>query len=90
MSVPRGASADQLKKALDLHRKAQCRLDFVAAENSMGYHASQESARILAEAIDYAPSARSKRRRPAPRPASSSVRVRYSVSEFRADWPHSS
>jgi nitrite reductase (cytochrome c-552) len=29
-------------------------LDFVAAENSMGFHAPQESARILAEAIDLA------------------------------------
>ena len=30
------------------------RLDFVAAENSMGFHAPQEAARILAEAIDLA------------------------------------
>ena len=35
-------------------RKAQFRLDFISAENSMGFHAPQESARILAEAIDYA------------------------------------
>jgi nitrite reductase (cytochrome c-552) len=40
--------------ALQLHRKAQWRVDFVNAENSMGFHAPQESARILAEAIDYA------------------------------------
>ena len=37
-----------------LQRKAQWRLDFVAAENSMGFHAPQELARILGEAIDYA------------------------------------
>ena len=37
-----------------LHRKAQWRLDFVAAENSMGFHAPQELARILGETIDYA------------------------------------
>ena len=37
-----------------LHRKAQWRLDFVAAENSMGFHAPQEMARILGEAIDFA------------------------------------
>ena len=37
-----------------LQRKAQWRLDFVAAENSMGFHAPQETARILAESIDYA------------------------------------
>ena len=30
------------------------RLDFIAAENSMGFHAPQEAARILGEAIDYA------------------------------------
>ena len=29
-------------------------LDFVAAENSMGFHAPAEAARILAESIDYA------------------------------------
>ncbi len=46
--------AEQLKAPQALHRKAQWRLDFVAAENSMGFHAAQETARILAEAIDYA------------------------------------
>ncbi len=49
-----GASEARLKTARDLQRKAQWRLDFVAAENSMGFHAPQEAARILAEAIDYA------------------------------------
>ncbi len=49
-----GAAPDQLDKARDCHRKAQWRLDFVAAENSMGFHASQETAHILADAIDYA------------------------------------
>jgi nitrite reductase (cytochrome c-552) len=49
-----GATDEQLKKSLDLHRKAEWRLDYVAAENSMGFHASQESARILGEAIDLA------------------------------------
>ena len=49
-----GATDEQLKTARDLHRKAQWRLDFVAAENSMGFHAPQEAARILGEAIDYA------------------------------------
>jgi len=29
-------------------------LDFVAAENPMGFHAPQEAARIMGEAIDYA------------------------------------
>jgi hypothetical protein len=36
----------------ELQRQAQWRLDFVAAENSMGFHAPQEMARILAESID--------------------------------------
>jgi nitrite reductase (cytochrome c-552) len=50
----RGVSDKALEAALKLQRKAQFRLDFVAAENSMGFHAPQESARILGEAIDYA------------------------------------
>jgi nitrite reductase (cytochrome c-552) len=50
----RGVSEEALKPALQMHRKAQWRLDFVSAENSMGFHAPQEVARILAEAIDYA------------------------------------
>jgi nitrite reductase (cytochrome c-552) len=49
-----GAKEEQLVPALELHRKAQWRLDFIAAENSMGFHAPQEAARVLAEAIDYA------------------------------------
>jgi nitrite reductase (cytochrome c-552) len=49
-----GASDAQLAKARELQRKAQWRTDYVAAENSMGFHAPQEAARILGEAIDYA------------------------------------
>jgi nitrite reductase (cytochrome c-552) len=49
-----GASAESLAAARDLHRKAQWRLDYISAENSMGFHAPQETARVLAEAIDYA------------------------------------
>ena len=49
-----GASDAQLKPALELQRKAQWRLDFIAAENSMGFHAPQEAARVLGEAADYA------------------------------------
>ncbi len=49
-----GATDAQLEPALELQRKAQWRIDFVAAENSMGFHAPQEAARILGEAIDYA------------------------------------
>ena len=49
-----GVADADLAAAHALQRKAQWRLDFVAAENSMGFHAPQELARVLAEAIDYA------------------------------------
>ncbi len=48
-----GATDAQLAQARALQRKAQWRLDFVAAENSMGFHAPQEAARLLGESIDY-------------------------------------
>jgi nitrite reductase (cytochrome c-552) len=41
-----------IKELGELQRAAQWRLDFVAAENSMGFHAPQEMARILGESID--------------------------------------
>ena len=49
-----GATTEDLKDALEMQRKAQWRLDYIAAENSMGFHAPQEAARILAEAADMA------------------------------------
>lgn len=49
-----GVATEKLASARQLQRKAQWRLDFIAAENSMGFHAPQEAARVLAEAIDYA------------------------------------
>ncbi|MGA8893665.1 MAG: ammonia-forming cytochrome c nitrite reductase subunit c552 [Anaeromyxobacteraceae bacterium] len=42
----------KLKELENLQRGAQWRLDLVAAENSMGFHAPQEMARILGESID--------------------------------------
>lgn len=50
----KGLLPEHLARAQLLQRKAQWRLDFIAAENSMGFHAPQEASRILAEAIDYA------------------------------------
>lgn len=47
----RGARLDS---ALRLQTEAQSRLLFVAEDRSKGFHAPQESARLLAEAIDYA------------------------------------
>lgn len=49
-----GATDEQLAEARALQRRAQYRVDFINAENSMGFHAPQEAARILAEAVDYA------------------------------------
>ena len=49
-----GQSDQALAPASTLQRKAQFMVDFVEAENSMGFHAPQEAARILGEAIDYA------------------------------------
>jgi nitrite reductase (cytochrome c-552) len=49
-----GATDGQLKEARKLHRSAQWRTDFVQSENSRGFHAPQEAARLLAEAIDQA------------------------------------
>jgi len=49
-----GVPQQKLEAALKLQRRAQFRADFINAENSMGFHAPQEAARILAEAIDFA------------------------------------
>jgi len=52
--VSRDSTAASVKLARDYHRKAQFLADFIEAENSMGFHADQEAARILATSIDYA------------------------------------
>jgi nitrite reductase (cytochrome c-552) len=49
-----GRTDEQLKPVWDFQRKAQFRLDYVEAENSMGFHAPEEALRILGEAIDLA------------------------------------
>jgi nitrite reductase (cytochrome c-552) len=48
-----GATDEQLEPLYDLQKKSQWRLDYISSENSMGFHADQEAARILAESIDY-------------------------------------
>jgi nitrite reductase (cytochrome c-552) len=48
-----GATEEQLEAALQSQRSAQWRLDFIFSENSHGFHAPQEAARILAESIDF-------------------------------------
>jgi nitrite reductase (cytochrome c-552) len=48
-----GRTDEQLARARDFQRKAQFYLDFVEAENSMGFHASQEAVRILGDSINF-------------------------------------
>jgi nitrite reductase (cytochrome c-552) len=54
----KGAAANgkpdaELAAARDFQRKAQFHLDFVEAENSTGFHAPQEAARIFGASIDF-------------------------------------
>jgi nitrite reductase (cytochrome c-552) len=48
-----GVSEEKLGDVFVLQRKAMWRLDYISSENSKGFHADQEAARILAESIDY-------------------------------------
>ncbi len=47
-----GAPDADLEPARTMHRRAQFLLDFVEAENSSGFHAPQEAARLLTLSID--------------------------------------
>jgi nitrite reductase (cytochrome c-552) len=49
-----GASDEQLAEARLLQRRASMRWDFISSENSTGFHSPQESARVLAHAMDMA------------------------------------
>jgi len=48
-----GATDAQLASARSFQRKAQFLVDFIEAENSMGFHAPQEAARVLVKSVDY-------------------------------------
>ena len=48
-----GAPEDRLIQARDYQRKATFLIDFVEAENSTGFHAPQEAARVLFTAMDH-------------------------------------
>jgi nitrite reductase (cytochrome c-552) len=48
-----GATDAELAQAREYQRKAQFLLDFIEAENSMGFHADQEAVRILGQSINY-------------------------------------
>jgi len=49
----KGVSKDKIKIAQDFQRKASFYVDYVEAENSSGFHAPQEAARILGESINF-------------------------------------
>ncbi|RIK74833.1 MAG: ammonia-forming cytochrome c nitrite reductase subunit c552 [Planctomycetota bacterium] len=48
-----GATPEQLAPIFELQKKAMWRLDFINSENSLGFHAPQEAARVLGESIDF-------------------------------------
>jgi nitrite reductase (cytochrome c-552) len=48
-----GKTGAEILTAQNFQRRAQFFLDFVEAENSTGFHAPQEAARILGQSIDY-------------------------------------
>lgn len=48
-----GADEKKLQELFDLQRKSMWRIDYISSENSRGFHADQEAARILAESIDF-------------------------------------
>ena len=48
-----GATDEQLQAPRDEQRQAQFLLDFIEAENSMGFHADQEAMRVLGLSIDH-------------------------------------
>ena len=48
----KGVTDEQLAEAWGHQRKASFYIDFVGSENSTGFHAGQESLRVLADAMD--------------------------------------
>ena len=50
----KGIPDNKLDEARKLHRKSAIRWDFISSENSTGFHSPQESARILANSINFA------------------------------------
>lgn len=53
VSKERGANDADLDVARKMQRRGQFYLDFIESENSNGFHAPEEAARILGDAIDY-------------------------------------
>lgn len=52
LAMDKKLPADKIKKAQTLQREAQFLIDFVEAENSAGFHAPQEAARVMMNAMD--------------------------------------
>ena len=52
--VATDSTSEDVRFARDYQRRAQFLIDFIEAENSMGFHAPQEAARILHKAVNYA------------------------------------
>lgn len=52
LAKDKNVSADKLKASQQFQREAQFLIDFVEAENSAGFHAPQEAARLLVESLD--------------------------------------
>lgn len=50
----KGIPDNKLDEARKLHRRSEIRWDFISSENSTGFHSPQESARILANSINFA------------------------------------
>jgi nitrite reductase (cytochrome c-552) len=53
-AMQRGVPEGDLATPREMQRRAQFYIDFVEAENSTGFHAPQEAARILGQALDFA------------------------------------
>jgi nitrite reductase (cytochrome c-552) len=49
-----GVNMELVEEARWLHRESQLRWDYIAAENSMGFHNPTEALRILGDATDLA------------------------------------
>lgn len=60
-----GADDAALAEARDFQRKASFYVDFAEAENSSGFHAGQEAARIFAKSIDFSRRGQAALREPA-------------------------
>ncbi len=79
-----GRTDADLATARGMQRAAQFRIDFVEAENSMGFHAPREAQRILAEAMNLARQGQIAVRDPAYQPQ---LYASASVSDARPELP---